>query len=234
MARGRMIKPELWASSKINSVSLEANLLFIAMLNFCDDFGLIPNSDRLIIGNCFPFRDSVSEKNIQKWKDELLKVGLIAKIQHETRNLLCVVKWEKHQTIMNRSKRNHIDNNLEKQEVIDTIETLINNSLDSNYPIDNRQETNDKRKETSEKSKNDTKKKSFGESGLVKLTEKQHSTLIKKYGEKLTEEKLLSFEASKQRKDGLDHYLTINNWCRKDKTKESGVNFDNLLGGDNE
>ena len=148
MARSRMIKPEIWSSERINRVSLESNLLFIALLNFCDDFGLIPDSNRLILGNCFPFRESVSEKDVQKWKNELIKEGLLAKIQHENKNLIAVVKWEKHQTIMNRSKRNNIDNNKSIKEVIETIESLISVSLGSNYPIDNRQRTKDKGQKT--------------------------------------------------------------------------------------
>lgn len=148
MARGRMIKPELWTSRRINSVSLEANLLFIALLNFCDDFGVIPDSNRMILGNCFPFRSDVTEKNIDKWKVELIDIGLIAKIVQDQKQLLAIVKWEKHQTIMNRSKRNYIDNDLTIQQVIETIERLISVSLGSNYPIDNRKETIEKRKET--------------------------------------------------------------------------------------
>ena len=49
------------------------------------------------------------------------------------------------------------------------------------------------------------------------MTEKQYETLIKKYGVKLVDEKIQAFEASSQRKKGADHYLSINNWCRKDQ-----------------
>lgn len=148
MARGRMIKPELWTSKRINKVSLESNLLFIALLNFCDDFGTIQDSNRMILGNCFPYRENITEKMIEKWKSELVEVQLLAKIEYQGRNLLAVVKWEKHQTIMNRSKRNNIDNCMKNQDVILTIETLISKSLGANYPIDNRQETIDNRQMT--------------------------------------------------------------------------------------
>jgi hypothetical protein len=210
-----MIKPELWTSRRINSVSLEANLLFIALLNFCDDFGVIPDSNRMILGNCFPFRNDVTEKNIDKWKFELIDIGLIAKIVQDHKQLLAIVKWEKHQTIMNRSKRNYIDNDLTIQQVIETIERLISISLGSNYPIDNRKETIEKRKET-KTSGDKSPKQSFGVKGLVKLSETEYQKLVDTYGKQKTDDKIIDFEAFKDFSKYKDHYLTVNKWLRKD------------------
>jgi len=234
MARGRMIKPELWTSKRINRVSLESNLLFIAILNFCDDFGTIQDSNRMILGNCFPYRENITEKMIEKWKSELVEVQLLAKIEYQGRNLLAVVKWEKHQTIMNRSKRNNIDNNLENQDVIDTIESLISVSLGTNYPIDNRQVTNDKGKETSDKGKKLESKSSFGVKGLVKMTDAEYQKLCDTYGKTETDNKVIDFEAFKDFPKYKDHYLAINKWLRKDcvaikQTQDEEIEFKEAL-----
>lgn len=223
MARGRMIKPELWASRRINSVSLEANLLLIALFNFCDDFGLIPDSNRLILGNCFPFRESVSEKDIKKWKSELVKVGLLAEVQYETRKLLSVVKWEKHQTIMNRSKRNNIDNGMDNQEVIDTIEKLISNSLDTNYLIDKGKEKKDKGKVISEKVLASNKKLSFGLKGTIKLSQTEYDKLVADFSKSDLDSKILDMENYLNKGNKYkDHNLALRNWFRRDSKKNTG------------
>ena len=222
-----MIKPELWTSKRINRVSLESNLLFIAILNFCDDFGTIQDSNRMILGNCFPYRENVTEKMIEKWKLELIEVQLLAKIECQGRNLLAVVKWEKHQTIMNRSKRNNIDNNLENQDVIDTIDRLISVSLGANYPIDNRQETNNNRQITIEKAKKQPVKNSFGLKGFVKMTNEEYEKLKDKYGKEKTDDKILEFEPKHAKY--TDHYLTLNNWLRKDCKPKASIFTDEEL-----
>lgn len=214
-----MIKPELWTSKRINKVSLESNLLFIALLNFCDDFGTIQNSNRMILGNCFPYRENITEKMIEKWKSELVDVQLLAKIKHEGRDLLAVVKWEKHQTIMNRSKRNNIDNNMENQHVISTIASLISESLGANYPIDNRQVINDNGQVAIVKSKKEDLKKPFGLKGFVKMTDEEYQKLQEKYGKEKTDDKILRLEANKNFKNYTDHYLTLNNWLRDDTSQ---------------
>ena len=46
MARNRIIKPEFWADAKIGRLSFGARLLYIAMWNFADDYGIISASPR--------------------------------------------------------------------------------------------------------------------------------------------------------------------------------------------
>jgi len=219
MARGRMIKPEFWTSKRINSVSIEANLLFIALFNFCDDFGTIPNSNRLILGNCFPYRESVTEKHIEKWKAELITFGLITIIDCESRNLICVIKWEKHQTIMNRSKRNNIDNNKSTSEVIETIETLMSDKLDTNYPINNRKEKSDKGKGTSKKEKSPTKL-SFGIEKKVKLSQDEYNRLSSDFGKAVVDKKILDLENYLNKGNKYEsHNLALRTFFRRDNVE---------------
>ena len=99
-----MIKPDFWSDEKLNSVSLESNLLFISLWNFCDDYGTMFNSNRRILGDVFPYRKDVSEEKVDKWKNELIEIGLLIRVSYENKEYLVIKNWEKHQTVPNRSK----------------------------------------------------------------------------------------------------------------------------------
>lgn len=144
MARNRTIKPEFWSSKALNSISIESNLFFISIWNFADDFGMILNNNRYLLGNCFPFREDVTEKHIDKWKKELIDKKLLTIFEHNGQSILFVTNWEEHQKVVNRSKRNMLGFYESDQEVINAIECLNSNSIDTMFPISNKQYTNNK------------------------------------------------------------------------------------------
>lgn len=214
MARGRIIKPEMWTSKRINSVSLEANLFFIAILNFCDDFGTIENCNRMLLGNCFPYREKLSERDIEKWKNELISVSLVANIEHNNKKLLAVVKWEKHQTIMNRTKRNNIDNSLSIQEVIETIKGLISASLGTNDVIE-------KRKEKIENKKGQIicQKNMLGEFKNIQLSNDELNKLNNHFteGKTIAMIEKMSRYVEKNGKKYKNHYAALLDWFDKEE-----------------
>ena len=53
------------------------------------------------------------------------------------------------------------------------------------------------------------------------MEQKNYDTLLLKYGLKLVTDKIEAFEASEHIAKKKDHYLTINNWCKRD-FKDSG------------
>jgi len=53
MARNRIIKPEFWADAKVGRLSFGARLLYIAMWNFADDYGIISASPRVFAETFF-------------------------------------------------------------------------------------------------------------------------------------------------------------------------------------
>jgi hypothetical protein len=55
MSRIRTVKPELWTDEDFNDLSLQARLMFIASLNFADDFGVLPDKPRTLAARCLPF-----------------------------------------------------------------------------------------------------------------------------------------------------------------------------------
>lgn len=105
MPRNRMIKPEFWESFTLSRITMESNLLFIGLWNFCDDYGVILLSPRRILGEVFPNRDEVTVANIQKWLGELITVGLATPFQNEGKYWLKMTSWEEHQKIQHASKR---------------------------------------------------------------------------------------------------------------------------------
>lgn len=99
MARNRMIKPEFWTSKTLMRVSRDARLMFIGLWNFADDYGIHDDSNRRIIGNIFPYDETVSENDIQKWKSELLNEHLLTKIDYLGHQYLFIRSWEEHQKV---------------------------------------------------------------------------------------------------------------------------------------
>jgi hypothetical protein len=135
MSRNRTIKPEFCKSKTLNSISLESNLFFILLWTHCDDFGTILNSNRYLIGQCFPERLTVSEKDIDKWKKELLDKKLLVEVEFNNNSLLVVRCWEEHQKVPNPSIRNNIDMNIKIDEIKAIIKTLITDKLESNESL---------------------------------------------------------------------------------------------------
>ncbi len=104
MARNRMIKPDFWTSKTLMRVSRDSRLMFIGLWNFADDYGILENSNRRILGDLFPYDEQVSDKDIQKWKDELVKEGLLLKIEWQNHHFLFIRSWEEHQKVAHRSR----------------------------------------------------------------------------------------------------------------------------------
>lgn len=100
MARSRIIKPEFWSDEKLMKVSRDSRLLFIALWNFADDYGVLHNSTRKILGDVFPFDNSVSEKMVETWKNELISSGVLVVYN----NFLIIKNWLKHQKVAHPSK----------------------------------------------------------------------------------------------------------------------------------
>jgi uncharacterized phage protein (TIGR02220 family) len=98
MARIRTIKPEFWTSEQVTDCSLVARLMFIGMLNFCDDHGVHPASIKRLKMEVFP-SDELSNDAIQAMIDELVKVGLLYPYEIEGKGYWQVTGWAKHQKI---------------------------------------------------------------------------------------------------------------------------------------
>lgn len=98
MARQRIIKPEFWTSEQLVTCSRDARLLFIGLLNFCDDAGIIPASIYRIKGQIFPF-ENFSLSDIQHLIDELIQRELLYLYTIKNEKFLFIFQFNKHQKV---------------------------------------------------------------------------------------------------------------------------------------
>lgn len=97
MARIRTIKPEFWTSEQVVECSPTARLLFVGAWNFCDDYGIHPDSAKRLKMEIFP-GDPFKLKDIEGWLNELDKAGLIHRYTVKGERFFVVTGWH-HQKI---------------------------------------------------------------------------------------------------------------------------------------
>ena len=99
MARIRTVKPELFSSSTLAQVDVQARLLFIAMFTFADDAGRLLDIPRQILGNCFPHDEGISSEDINEWLEQLVEIGAIRRYKAGGKNCIDFPEWISHQKI---------------------------------------------------------------------------------------------------------------------------------------
>lgn len=97
MARIRTIKPEFWTSHQIIECSPNARLLFVGLLNFCDDAGRHPASPKQCKAEVYP-ADEISNDDVARMLDELSTNDLIRFYTVENTRYFVVTGWH-HQKI---------------------------------------------------------------------------------------------------------------------------------------
>jgi hypothetical protein len=98
MARIRTIKPEYWSDERMATVSLEARLLFLGLLNLADDEGRLRGHPALIRGALFPY-DNLNNAQVDGWLEELAASGRIQRYRVDGESYVWVRNFEKHQKI---------------------------------------------------------------------------------------------------------------------------------------
>ncbi|MFI6287622.1 hypothetical protein ACIBCM_23235 [Streptomyces sp. NPDC051018] len=100
MARIRTIKPEMWESEDVASVSLTATLTFIGLLTQADDEGRHRDHPAIIAGRIWALRPEHTPAHVARDLDELATAGLICRYTGcDGRTYLHIVTWERHQKI---------------------------------------------------------------------------------------------------------------------------------------
>lgn len=98
MARIRTIKPEYWSDERMASVSLEARLLFLGLLNLADDAGRLRGHPALIRGALFPY-DDLTVAQVDGWLEELADSGRIQRYRVDGEAYVWIRNFAKHQKI---------------------------------------------------------------------------------------------------------------------------------------
>ncbi len=102
MARIRTIKPEFWRDESLASVSPEACLLAIGLLNHCDDEGYFNANPKLVESDIFPLRELKSKTTVLL--QELCKIGYLVVFQGSDGKTYGHIKnFLKHQVINKKS-----------------------------------------------------------------------------------------------------------------------------------
>jgi hypothetical protein len=98
MARIRTIKPEFWRDEALASVSPEACLLALGLLNHCDDEGYFNANPKLVESDIFPLRDLKTKTTVLL--QELSKIGYLLVFQgSDGKTYGCIKNFHKHQVI---------------------------------------------------------------------------------------------------------------------------------------
>ena len=98
MARIRTIKPDFWTSEQVVECSHSARLLFIGMLNFADDSGVLPASVQRIRMQVFP-GDDVSLESIRAMITEMMNAGLLREYDVAGKVYWLITGFSDHQRI---------------------------------------------------------------------------------------------------------------------------------------
>lgn len=150
MARNRMIKPEFWSSETLMRVSRDARLTFIGLWNFCDDYGFCLSSVRSIIGDIYPYDETVTEAKLSNWLMQLVEEKLIIPVDYNSKHLFFIKGWGEHQTVQHKSKRSFVKVDDLEQVIKDSLkshESLIEVYLESHAPKRNKKEEKESNKE---------------------------------------------------------------------------------------
>ncbi|WP_406401995.1 hypothetical protein [Streptomyces uncialis] len=100
MSRIRTVKPEMFESEDIASVSVTAVLTFIGLLTLSDDSGRCRDHPAIIAGRLWALRQDHSPAHVAQDLEELAEAGLICRYTGcDGRTYLHIVKWEQHQKI---------------------------------------------------------------------------------------------------------------------------------------
>lgn len=98
MPRQRIVKPEIWTSEQFVSLTRDARLAFIGLLNFCDDGGVHTASATRLKMEVFP-ADELTINDIERISQEWLNVGLVESFDYDGITYWHVTGWNKHQVI---------------------------------------------------------------------------------------------------------------------------------------
>jgi len=104
MARIRTIKPEFWSSPDTASATPLARLLYIAMWNWADDYGVGTANLKELAAFAFPNDDDIGTAEIQRLCKEVAACFGTEFYTHRGRPYYCIPAWDDHQKTERRAK----------------------------------------------------------------------------------------------------------------------------------
>lgn len=98
MPRARIIKPEFWDDEKMSTISRDARLVFIAMWNLSDDYGVVKGNVAWLNNRIFPY-ENIAIDIFKHWVSELERIGIILPFKASNEIFFVIKNFCKHQTI---------------------------------------------------------------------------------------------------------------------------------------
>jgi hypothetical protein len=95
----RIIKDSISKSEKVNSLTDFQFRLWVHLITYVDDYGRGDARPAIIKGTCFPFRDRMTNKDIEKGLADLAGAGCVSLYKVDGKPYLYFPNWEKHQRV---------------------------------------------------------------------------------------------------------------------------------------
>ena len=190
----RILKESICVSDTIDELSWFEEVLFYRLIVNCDDYVRFDGRVNIIKNRLFPLKDGLTAKAVKDGINRLSTVGLVTLYEFEGRPYLQLVTWNDHQSIRARKSKYpaisdsvNADASICKQMNANEINCNQMNadaSKCSRNPIQSESESKSESEcKTAEPSAHPEKKSAFGQFGWVKLTQKEHSGLLRDLGE---------------------------------------------------
>ena len=95
----RIIKESIAKSEKVNNLNDFQFRLWVHLITYVDDFGRGDARPAVIKGTCFPFRDRLTNKDIEKGLADLAGAGCVGLYTVDGKPYLYFPNWEQHQRV---------------------------------------------------------------------------------------------------------------------------------------
>lgn len=95
----RIIKESIAKSEKVNALNDFQFRLWVHLITYVDDFGRGDARPAVIKGTCFPFRDRLTNKDIEKGLADLAGAGCVSLYTVDGKPYLYFPNWEQHQRV---------------------------------------------------------------------------------------------------------------------------------------
>ena len=95
----RIIKDSIAKSEKVNALNDFQFRLWVHLITYVDDFGRGDARPAVIKGTCFPFRDRLTNKDIEKGLADLAGAGCVGLYTVDGKPYLYFPNWEQHQRV---------------------------------------------------------------------------------------------------------------------------------------
>ena len=98
----RIIKESIARSEKISELTDFQFRLWVLLVTYVDDFGRGDARPAIIKGSCFPLRERLANKDIEKGIAELADAGCVGLYKVDGKPYLYLPNWDEHQRVRNK------------------------------------------------------------------------------------------------------------------------------------